>query len=150
MNKPMLFSLGLMIMLALISFVSNGNLTGDGFSVNTSGDTNINGTTSTYEGEGGGLFNFDLFSGTGLVATLILLAAGGILAGIGLFGSGLSDTSQVILVKSVGFLGLWGALTIFASPLILNNTGMYGTLIYFGITMVFGIGFVFDIAGSGA
>lgn len=145
----MLFSLSVMIMLALISFVSNGNLTGNGFTTNTSGDTTINGTTSSYEGEGGGVFNFDLFSGSGLVATLILLAAAGILAGIGIFGSGLSDTSQVILVKSVGFLGLWGALTIFASPLILHDTGMYGTLIYFGITMVFGIGFVFDIAGSG-
>lgn len=145
----MIFSIGVMIMLAMISYVSNGNLTGDGFTANTTGGTTINGSTSTFEGQGGGIFNFDLFSGTGLVATLILLAAAGILAGIGLFGSGLSDTSQVILIKSVGFLGLWGALTIFSSPLILDDTGLFGILIYFGLTMVFGIGFVFDIAGSG-
>lgn len=145
----MVFSLTVMILLAVVSFISNGNLTGEGFTADTEGNVTTNGTTSSFEGAGGGLFSFNLFSGDGLLITIIALAGAGILAGIGLFGSGLSDTSQVILVKSVGFLGLWGALSIFSKPLIIDDTGIYGILIYFGLTMMFGIGFVFDIAGSG-
>lgn len=151
MNRPMLFSLGILILLAFVSFISNGNLTGDSFTTNTSGSATIDSNTSTYESAGGsGSFDFNLFSGMGLIATLTLLVAAGILAGIGLFGSGLSDTSQVLIVKGVGFLGLWTALSLFASPLIISDSGIYGILIYSGISLLFGIGFVFDVAGSGA
>lgn len=55
-----------------------------------------------------------------------------------------------VLVKGVGFLGLWTALSLFASPLIISDSGIYGILIYSGISLLFGIGFVFDVAGSGA
>lgn len=148
MNKLLIMPIMVMVILTVVSFVSGGNLTGDGFSVDVNGS--FNNTTSTYEGTGGGLFNFNLFSGDGLLITLIALSAAGIIAGIGLFGSGLSDTSQQILLKSVGFLGLWGALSIFAKGLIIDDTGIFGILIYFGLTIMFGIGFLIDVTGSGA
>lgn len=150
MNKLIVFPLSILIMIVIINFIGGDTLSGDGFAVNTTGDSTINGTTTTYEAQGGGIFSFDLFSGDGLLITLIALGAVGIVAGIQLFGSGLSETSQRMIVLSVGFLGLWGALTIMAKDVILEGTGWFGIVLYLILTIIYGIGFLFQFTGSDA
>jgi len=148
MNKFIVFPLSILLMIVVINFIGGNTLSGDGFAVNTTGDSTINGTTSTYEAQGGGIFGFDLFSGDGLLVTMIALGAVGIVAGIQLFGSGLSETSQRMIVLSVSFLGLWGALSIMAKDTITEGTGWFGIILYLVLTIIYGIGFAFMFTGS--
>jgi len=79
---------------------------------------------------------------------MIALGAVGIVAGIQLFGSGLSETSQRMIVLSVAFLGLWGALSIMAKDTITEGTGWFGIILYLVLTIIYGIGFAFMFTGS--
>jgi len=148
MNKFIVFPLSILLMIVVINFIGGNTLSGDGFAVNTTGDATINGTTTTYESQGGGVFSFDLFSGDGILVTMIALGAVGIVAGIQLFGSGLSETSQRMIVLSVAFLGLWGALSIMAKDTITEGTGWFGIILYLVLTIIYGIGFAFMFTGS--
>lgn len=149
MNKLMLFPLIVLSIITVLSFISGGNLVGT-FEVDDPNSTStINGTDSSYSAPNGGIFNFDLFSGLGLLAVIIALSAVGIIAGIQFFGSGLSEFSQNMIVKSVGFIGLFTALMLFSSSVIMNGTGIYGILVNFGLTLMYGVGFIFDVSGSG-
>lgn len=149
MNKLMTFPLLILVIVTVYAFLGGGNVTGGGAYVNTSGDITVNGTTSTFDGGTGGIFSFDLFTGDGLLVVLLVLVAAAILLGISVFGSGLSEFSQNLVLKSVGFFGLWAALVLFSSSIITNGTGIYGVLIYFGLTLMYGVGFISDVSGSG-
>lgn len=149
MNKLMIFPLLLMVILTMISFITGGNLVGSGFeTVDINSTSTINGSSTSYSAPNGGVFSFDLFTGDGLLLTIIALSAVGIIAGIQLFGSGLSEFSQHMIVTSVGFIGLWVALTIFAKSIIMDGTGIFGILIYFALTILYGLGFLFNITGG--
>lgn len=149
MNKLMTFPLLILVIVTIYAFLGGGNITGGGAYANTSGDITVNGSTSTFDGGTGGIFSFDLFTGDGLLVVLLLLVGAGILLGISVFGSGLSEFSQNLVIKSVAFFGLWSALVLFSSDVITEGTGIYGILIYFGLTLMYGIGFVSDVSGSG-
>lgn len=149
MNKLMLFPLIVLSIITVLSFISGGNLVGSFTVDDPSATATINGTDSSYSAPNGGIFNFNLFSGMGLLVTIVALSAVGIVAGIQLFGSGLSEFSQNMIVKSVGFIGLFIALMVFSSSVIMNGTGIYGILVNFGLTLMYGIGFIFDVSGSG-
>ena len=136
MNKLILIPMMVLILCTVVSFITGGNVVGPGFNVDDpSSSTIINGSTTTFESSNGGIFNFNLFSGDGLLLVIIALAAIGIVAGISLFGSGLSEFSQNIIVKSVGFLGLWAALVLFSKDIIMTGTGIFGILVYFALTI---------------
>lgn len=145
----MTFPLLILVIVTICAFLSGGNVTGGGAYANTSGEINVNGSASTFDGETGEIFSFDLFTGDGLLVVLLVLVAAGILLGISVFGSGLSEFSQNLVIKSVGFFGLWAALVLFSSEVITDGTGVYGVLIYFGLTLMYGVGFLSDISGSG-
>lgn len=148
MNKPLLFPLSILICLTIVGYVSNGNLIGDGFSTDTNGTVDINGTTGSYSSSYGGVFTFDFFTGDGLLVTIIVLVSAVILLGIGLFGSGLSVFSQNLVLQSVAFLGVWGALTLMAKDFILVSTGIIGIILYFILTIIYGIGFIMQVTSS--
>lgn len=145
----MTFPLLILVIVTIYAFLGGGNVTGGGAYANTSGEINVNGSTSTFDGGAGGIFSFDLFTGDGLLVVLLVLVAAGILLGISVFGSGLSEFSQNLVIKSVGLFGLWAALVLFSSEVITNGTGVYGVLIYFGLTLMYGVGFLSDVSGSG-
>ena len=148
MNRPLLFPLSILICLTIVGYVSNGNLIGDGFTTDTNGTVDINGTTGSYSSSYGGVFTFDFFTGDGLLVTIIVLVAAVILLGIGLFGSGLSVFSQNLVLQSVVYLGAWGALTIMAKDFILVSTGIIGIILYFILTIIYGIGFIMQVTSS--
>ena len=148
MNRPLLFPLSILICLTIVGYLSNGNLIGDGFTTDTNGTVDINGTTGSYSSSYGGVFTFDFFTGDGLLVTIIVLVSAVILLGIGLFGSGLSVFSQNLVLQSVVFLGLWGALTIISKDFILVGTGTIGIILYFILTVIYGIGFVLQITSN--
>lgn len=148
MNRPLLFPLSILICLTIVGYVSNGNLIGDGFTTDTSGTIDINGTSGSYSSPYGGIFTFDFFTGDGLLVTIIILVSAVILLGIGLFGSGLSVFSQNLVLQSVVYLGLWGALTIMSKDFILVGTGIIGIILYFILTIIYGIGFIMQVTSS--
>lgn len=150
MNKPLLFPLSILICLTIVGYLSNGNLIGDGFSADTNGTVDINGTTGSYSSSYGGVFTFDFFTGDGLLVTIIVLVSAVILLGIGLFGSGLSVFSQNLVLQSVAFLGVWGALTLMSKDFILVGTGTIGIILYFILTIIYGIGFIMQVTGGEA
>lgn len=148
MNKPLLFPLSILICLTIVGYLSNGNLIGDGFTTDTNGSIDINGTSGSYSSSYGGVFTFDFFTGDGLLVTIIVLVSAVILLGIGLFGSGLSVFSQNLVLQSVVYLGAWGALTIMAKDFILVSTGIIGIILYFILTIIYGIGFIMQVTSS--
>jgi hypothetical protein len=148
MNKPLLFPLSILICLTIVGYLSNGNLVGDGFTTDTNGTVDINGTTGSYSSSYGGVFTFDFFTGDGLLVTIIVLVSAVILLGIGLFGSGLSVFSQNLVLQSVVYLGAWGALTIMSKDFILVSTGIIGIILYFILTIMYGIGFIMQVTSS--
>ena len=150
MNKPLLFPLSILICLTIVGYLSNGNLVGDGFTTDTNGTVDINGTTGSYSSSYGGVFTFDFFTGDGLLVTIIVLVSAVILLGIGLFGSGLSVFSQNLVLQSVVYLGAWGALTIMSKDFILAGTGTIGIILYFILTIIYGIGFIMQVTSSGS
>lgn len=148
MNRPLLFPLSILICLTIVGYLSNGNLIGDGFTTDTNGSIDINGTSGSYSSSYGGVFTFDFFTGDGLLVTIIVLVSAVILLGIGLFGSGLSVFSQNLVLQSVVYLGAWGALTIMAKDFILVSTGIIGIILYFILTIIYGIGFIMQVTSS--
>lgn len=148
MNKMLFFPLSILLILTIIGFLSDGNLVGSGFTTETNGTVKVNGSESTYSSDYGGTFVFDLFTGDGLIITLGLIVTAVVLLGIGVFGSGLSIFSQTLVLQSVVFLGLWGALILFSKDFIINNTGPFGVIMYFILTVIYGIGFVLQITSS--
>lgn len=148
MNRPLLFPLSILICLTIVGYLSNANLIGDGFTTDTNGSIDINGTSGSYSSSYGGVFTFDFFTGDGLLVTIIVLVSAVILLGIGLFGSGLSVFSQNLVLQSVVYLGAWGALTIMAKDFILVSTGIIGIILYFILTIIYGIGFIMQVTSS--
>lgn len=149
MNKLMLFPLLILGICTIYAFLGGGNITGGSASIDADGEVVVNGSSSTFSSPAGGVFNFDLFTGDGLLVVLFLIIIAGVLLGITVFGSGLSDMAQNLAFKGLFFFGTWAALVLFSADVITDGTGVYGILIYFGLTLMFGIGFVSDVSGSG-
>lgn len=86
-----------------------------------------------------------------LTSALVILTVGiaaGIIAGIRFFGSGLSIYSQNLIFKTVTFFGLWAIISIMASDLIFS-IDIFGVLIWLGLTLIFALGFILHIQGTG-
>lgn len=109
-----------------------------------SGSQTQNGTSTEYsQPTQGAIFSPDLANG--IIA--IVIALSGILAvvGIRVVGSGISETSVMIIYKTIFFYVLWGVCSVFALDnregllSIPNNIGLY---LWFGFTLFYSIGIV--------
>lgn len=83
---------------------------------------------------------------TGVLLFVVAMIAVGALVGIRVVGSGLSEQSVRIIYMSVALFGLWGLLSYFALD-VLVSFPLFGWLIYFALTFVYGVG-VFQQAGG--
>lgn len=111
------------------------------------GNQTIDGTPQTMDIEGYGVSaGFDLE--TGVIAVVIVVMAIGVVAGITVLGSGLSDVSVSIIYKSVMFYTLWLLLSVFGLEGI-TTVPIFGWVFYFFLTLVYSLGVVQQIQGSG-
>jgi len=129
--KWLLSMIGFMLILTLLSIVSGGSFSS--VNVDQTYIVNVNGTTSEYFISEAG-FSIDAYSGA--ITWLVIIAAIGVAAGIGILGSGLSETSVNLLYKSIFYGVVWGILSIFPAGLIFQIE-LFGPIIYITLTIVY-------------
>lgn len=150
MNKLLVFPLFIMVMLTVVSFahgMSTVMYTND--PIGTSGNITTNGSDTAFQIKELDLsIGMDLW-GTGIMTAMIALVAVGIIAGIRVFGSGLSDSTQNFIMQGVGFIGLWGLLSVVTLPLLTGDGGLWGTIAYAMLSLMYGVGFLFQVSSGG-
>jgi hypothetical protein len=131
-------------MLLILSFVGVAMGT-SGFThvLGPSGDTGpyINGTAEP----GWNVATWDLSQVTLLIGVVIGLGLLVAFLGLTVFGTKvLSDTGQVLLFKTLGYFGLYLALS-GGSAWAFNSIGTWGSIAYIMLTAMFSLGFIMDI-----
>jgi hypothetical protein len=150
MNKWLLFPLVLMLIVLFCGIMVQGDFSNVQTSGNTgnSGIVTINGTQQSAQTEIN-TYTIDFGSTTTIVAVLAIAIAAGIAGGIHVLGSGLSSLSQELIIKSIVYVGIWACLTAFNANLFFA-IGVFGVLIYTGLTICYIIGFVADLKTEGS
>lgn len=152
MNKLLILPLILLAFSALMTQLINSEQTI--YSYDDDGNTytwdpynqTVNGTEIQYETEGWTVnAGFDLQ--TGVIAVIIVMLAVGIVAGIQVFGSGLSEISVKVIYTSIFFYTLWLLLSVFGLPSI-TAVPVFGWVFYFFLTLLYSVGIVGQINGT--
>lgn len=79
-----------------------------------------------------------------IIVGLIVLAA---VAGLKVFGSGISEVSVATIVKGTGFIAIWGILSLAAIGLI-TGVPIFGIAFYFFLTLLYTVGIMGQIGGG--
>lgn len=87
------------------------------------------------------------FQFVGLFGVAISTIVIGVLGGVDLFGSGLSEHSVKLLSNGILYFGLWGIFSSIAVPLILEIPMYFGVFIYAILTLMYIIG-VFSMSSG--
>lgn len=92
--------------------------------------------------------SFSVNDSLGLIVLVGAVMALATIAGVRVMGSGVSDTSVSTLVIGSALITLWLVFSIMAMPLI-TQIPLFGNLFYFGITLLYTVGIISRIGGSG-
>jgi hypothetical protein len=104
----------------------------------------INGNSTTIVLPGTEATNYDIWTLTGVMIILYAIIAVGAIVGIHFLGTGLGETSQEIIFKAAGYLGLYGVLSVISGNIIWNG-GQINTVLWMILTILFTLGFITDI-----
>lgn len=136
-------------LLLIVAVVSQGVAVSSSFG-SVTGDPLVGNLTEGGESTELGVEGYDINVGftaqDGILAFIVAMIAVGALIGINVVGSGLSDTSVMIVYKSVAFFGLWGLISVFSFGGI-NAIPLVGWFLYFVLTFVYGLGVFQQIGG---
>ena len=113
-----------------------GNRTVDS---DTSGDTEIPGAEEQ---------DFNIWAAGGALVILVAAMAVGIVSGITIIGTGLSDPSQKILFNAIMFLGLWACLTVIAYQYMFAT--LVVTFLWLTLTTIYAIGVGIHVTDAGS
>lgn len=149
MNKMLMIPIGIMLILTVITITWNGVTMGSYTtpSFNPDGSINIDGTDSSINVPGAGSQTFNLFGLEGAMVVLIAAIAVGVIVGIQIMGSGLSDTAQDMIFFGMLYFGLWGCLSIVTGSLIFGQ-GILFSFLWLILTIMLVIGFGQEMAGG--
>jgi len=143
MHKLMMIPYTIYMILAVLTLMGGGsyaNANMQYINVTSEGSSVLATNTSTEQGSA----TFELFTSSFLLFVGALVGIC-ILAGIHIFGSGLSETAQGLMFKSLLYFGIYFALVASATPwLFADGSGEIGLLIFFVLTLMFTICFVQD------
>lgn len=93
------------------------------------------------------IFNIDMV--TGLIVLIIALVVVGVIAGIRVLGSGLSEKSVTLIYNSAVYYGLWGIFSVLAFEAFESITIMgLGLFLWLGLTLAYSLGFFETTWGS--
>lgn len=145
MNKMIMYPLILLLFLGVFyqlinfsqaDFSYNETLTVQGINASQF----INGTETAFVSDiDSGVFDINMVSG--FLVLIIGLVVVGVVAGIRILGSGLSEYSVDLIHKSVVYYGIWGVLSAVAYGVFLTFPYNFGVLLWFGLTFVYTLGF---------
>ena len=89
---------------------------------------------------------FDIWEGTYTIAIIIAAIAVGVLAGIRVFDTGLSDQAQKLLFNSILFMSLWACLSAVAYDYLFQNA--YTVMLWILITTIYTVGLGLHMTGA--
>ena len=145
MNKMIMYPLILLLFLGVFyqlinfsqaDFSYNETLTVQGINASQF----INGTETAFVSDiDSGVFDINMVSGFLVLITGLVVV--GVVAGIRILGSGLSEYSVDLIHKSVVYYGIWGVLSAVAYGVFLTFPYNFGVLLWFGLTFVYTLGF---------
>lgn len=90
---------------------------------------------------------FDVNMVAGFIALIIGLVAVGVVAGIRVLGSGLSEYSVQLIHKAALYYGIFGVLSAFSFTALIGIP-YFGGFFWFGITLAYSLGFFQSLGGS--
>ncbi len=91
----------------------------------------------------------DLFDTSAMWFLVGGLLTAGIVAGVAIFGSGLSEWAQYMIFVNGGYGAFWLFLSAGAYELLMNGAlGIFGNLIYISLTLLFIIGVITETSGG--
>jgi len=94
-----------------------------------------------------GIKSFNLSDSWGWLALVAAITAIASFVGLKFFGSGESEISLNLLLKSTFFITIWATLSVATYPLILLG-GFLIFVLYFGMTLSYAVGIILSIGGS--
>lgn len=149
MQKLLTLPLAVMLLLSLVSFVSGGNLSNGSIDLAGGGSIDVNGTSGSVNLPNQQAQSFNIWTTEGAIVILIAVLAVGIVAGVTVFGSGISTTAQKMIILGTGLFGLWACLSI-TSQNIFSNGGVFGSIIWIALTIMYVLGFIMQATGGDA
>ena len=100
-------------------------------------------------------FTVDLYSPEALLTLLVAAIAIGILAGVRVVSSGLSESSGGLVLNAIIFMGLWGVLSIVSTPMFFDESFNLpdsavnvGLMLWMVLTICYSIGFIQEANGG--
>ena len=140
----------ILIFLSMFSLIFGNSLLSGSVLVGVDNTAIINGTVTTYIVTPESVL-FTIDTTTLIIAGIALLVTIGItagLTGIQVLGSGLNAQSVRIIILLFAYGGRWATLSILSFNLI-NSIEIFGTVIYITIKLMYVIGVVQKLSGSG-
>jgi len=140
MNKLLIFPIFIMLLLTVYSSVyTDTEYVGSGDDYSELEGIELNDTsTGNVDIPIAGEQDFNLWDLKGALIILTLALIVGIVAGIKVLGSGLSETSIMILFASISYLGLWACLSIVSMEFVFGH--IEASLLWIGLTIMFVLG----------
>ena len=147
MNKLLIFPLAFMFLLTIFASVFS--------SIHPTGSSTdySNQQGGTFQGESGNVTipeaesqSFNIWDTTGALVILTVAIAVGIIAGIKILGSGLSEMSQGMIFNGILFLGLWACLTIVSGDYLFSEAIV--TVVWVSLTTIYIIGMGIHLTAS--
>ena len=140
MNKLIMFPVAILLVLTFVGVA----MTMSGYTGSTAPAIGTVSTNST-QASGWDIMTWDLTSVGILIGCVIALAFLVAFLGVTVLGSSiLSDMGQLMLFKTIGYFGLYLALSAGAGWAI-GAFGDWGTLGYLALTAIFALGFMMDL-----
>lgn len=145
MNKFMIYPLLIMMLFAFfhlaVTATTLPNAIDEGNFTTGSGDF----SNAIIEFVGGDNVRFDIWSISGLIAIVILAITISAMLGFSVLGSGFSIYSQRLVFNAILLGGLWMALMSMSASILFSN--QLFTLLFFGLTAIFIVGFGVQAGG---
>lgn len=101
----------------------------------------IDGTTTGYE-ETGQTFSVTVTETLGIMAIIAVIEAIAVIAGIQVLGSGLNETSTMIIYKSAGLTILWSIFSVTSLQVLLLIPFSLGLLLWLFLTLFYAVGII--------
>ena len=140
MNKLLLFPLTVLFLMSIFTAVFTETFySADSPDYSSDENITVGGETGSVDIPNAGSHTYNMWGLGGAVVILTVALTVGILAGIHVIGSGLSDTSQKMMVSGIMFGGLWACLTVISGTTFFSTTT--SQLCWFGLTFVYVLGF---------
>lgn len=93
--------------------------------------------------------DLDVLDSFGLLALIVGVMAVGVIAGLRVLGTGVSDVSVATIIFGTAYLAVWAVFSVLSLGLLDLANNMIVSLIYFTLSIMYAVGVVQQINGAG-